>query len=66
MFEELLGYPVDTTGYMTIRRGIVLVGTLTLMDVAPAQIEDRLLIIVGLPLMVYATYRVLDYSPLME
>lgn len=66
MLEELLGYPVDTTGSMTIRRGIALVGTLALMGVAPARIDDRLLIIVGLALMAYATYRTLDYSPLME
>ena len=26
MLEELLNYPVDTTGYMTIPRGIALVG----------------------------------------
>ena len=26
MLEELLEYPVDTTGYMTIPRGVALVG----------------------------------------
>jgi DHA2 family multidrug resistance protein len=31
MLEELLNYPVDTTGYMTIPRGITLVGPLVLV-----------------------------------
>src|SRR5260221_13276280 len=37
MLEELLNYPVDTTGYMTIPRGIALVGALVLMSFAPAR-----------------------------
>jgi len=32
MLEDLLNYPVDTTGYMTIPRGIALVGALVLMS----------------------------------
>ena len=32
MLEELFNYPVDTTGYMTIPRGITLVGGLVLMQ----------------------------------
>ena len=42
MLEELLNYPVDTTGYMTIPRGVALVGALVLMSFVPAQIDNRL------------------------
>ncbi len=31
MLEELLDYPVDTTGYMTFARGVTLVGVVVLM-----------------------------------
>jgi DHA2 family multidrug resistance protein len=66
MLEELLGYPVDTTGYITIWRGITLVGALALMGVAPTRIDIRVYMMVGMALVVYANYRMLGYSPLMD
>jgi len=66
MLEELLGYPVDTTGYMTIPRSITLVGALILATHAPARIDNRLLAISGMALVVYANWRMLGYSPAMD
>ena len=66
MLEELLNYPVDTTGYMTLPRGITLVGALLLMSFVPARIDNRLLVTGGMALVVYANWRMLGYSPLMD
>ena len=45
MLEELLGYPADTAGYMTIPRGVALVGALLLTGRVPARIDNRLLVV---------------------
>jgi DHA2 family multidrug resistance protein len=66
MLEELLNYPVDTTGYMTIPRGVTLVGALVVMVFVPARIDNRVLVIGGLAVATYATWRMLGYSPLMD
>jgi MFS transporter, DHA2 family, multidrug resistance protein len=66
MLEELLNYPVDTTGYMTIPRGVTLVGALVLMNFVPARIDNRLLVIGGMALVVYANWLMLGYSPAMD
>jgi len=66
MLEELLNYPVDTTGYMTLPRGITLVGALLLMSFVPARIDNRLFVTGGMALVVYAHWRMLGYSPLMD
>ena len=66
MLEELLDYPVDTTGYMTLARGVTLVGAVVLMSFAPAQIDNRLFIIGGMALVVYANWLMLGYSPAMD
>ena len=66
MLEELLGYPPDTTGYMTIPRSLALVSALVLAWRAPTRIDNRLLILGGMGLVVYANWRMLGYSPLMD
>jgi MFS transporter, DHA2 family, multidrug resistance protein len=66
MLEELLNYPVDTAGYMLLPRGITLVGALVLMSFVPARIDNRLFVIGGMALVVYAHWRMLGYSPLMD
>ena len=66
MLEELLDYPVDTTGYMTLARGVTLVGAVVLMSFAPARIDNRLFIIGGMALVVYANWLMLGYSPAMD
>ncbi|HVJ43035.1 MAG TPA: MDR family MFS transporter [Dongiaceae bacterium] len=66
MLEELLGYPVDTTGYMTIPRGVALVGALVLTSLIPARIDNRLLVIGGTSLVVYGNWQMLGYSPAMD
>ncbi len=66
MLEELLGYPPDTTGYMTIPRSLALIGALVLTWRAPTRIDNRLLILGGMGLVAYANSRMLGYSPLMD
>jgi MFS transporter, DHA2 family, multidrug resistance protein len=66
MLEELLDYPVDTTGYMTLARGVTLVGAVALMGFAPARIDNRLFIFGGIAAVVYANSLMLGYSPAMD
>jgi MFS transporter, DHA2 family, multidrug resistance protein len=66
MLEELLNYPVDTTGYMTIPRGMALVAALVLTSFVPARIDSRLIVYCGSALVVYANWLMLGYSPLMD
>jgi len=66
MLEELLNYPVDTTGYMTIPRGVALVGALVLTSLIPPRIDNRLLVISGMALVVYGNWQMLGYSPAMD
>jgi MFS transporter, DHA2 family, multidrug resistance protein len=66
MLEDLLNYPVDTTGYMMIARGVTLVGAVALMSFAPARIDNRLFVIGGMAVVVYAHWLMLGYSPLMD
>ncbi len=66
MLEELLNYPVDTTGYMTLARGVTLVGAVLLMGLAPAHIDNRLFVFGGVALVIYANSLMLGYSPLMD
>jgi MFS transporter, DHA2 family, multidrug resistance protein len=66
MLEELLNYPVDTTGYMTIPRGVGLVGGVVLMSLVPAQVDYRPFLIGGMALVVYANWLMLGYSPAMD
>jgi DHA2 family multidrug resistance protein len=66
MLEELFNYPVDTTGYMTIPRGIALVGALVLMSFVPERIGNRRFVIGGMALVIYANWRMLGYSPAMD
>jgi DHA2 family multidrug resistance protein len=66
MLEGLLGYPVDTAGYMTLARGVTLVGTVVLMSFAPARIDGRLFVLGGIAMVVYANSLMLGYSPAMD
>ncbi len=67
MLDELLKYPADTTGYMAIPRSIALVGALILAArFVPARIDNRLLVAGGVVLVVYANWRMLGYSPVMD
>ena len=66
MLNELLNYPVDTTGYMAIPRGVTLVGVLLLMSFVPARIDNRMLALGGLVIIAYANWRMLGYSPAMD
>jgi len=67
MLDELLNYPADTTGYMAIPRSIALVGALVLAArVVPAWIDNRVLVVSGMALVVYANWRMLGYSPAMD
>jgi DHA2 family multidrug resistance protein len=66
MLEELLGYSVDLTGYMAIPRGLALVVALLASSLAPARVDRRLLIAGGSALVIWATARMLGYSPGMD
>jgi DHA2 family multidrug resistance protein len=66
MLDGLLHYPADTAGYMAIPRSIALVGALLLAGRVPARIDNRLLVVGGMVLVVYATWRMLNYSPAMD
>ena len=66
MLEELFGYPAHTAGYLTIPRGVALVGALLLTWSPPARIDNRLFVIGGLGLAIYGNWLMLGYSPLMD
>jgi len=66
MLEELLNYPVDTTGYMSIPRGVALVGALVLTSLVPGQVDYRPFLMGGMALVVYANWLMLGYSPAMD
>jgi DHA2 family multidrug resistance protein len=66
MLEELFGYPVDTTGYMTIPRGLALVLALVLTSLALPRIDSRLFVACGAALVIWANGRMLGYSPGMD
>jgi MFS transporter, DHA2 family, multidrug resistance protein len=66
ILEELFGYPAHTAGYITIPRGVALVGAVLLTWSPPKRIDNRLFLIVGLGLAVYGTWRMMGYSPLMD
>jgi MFS transporter, DHA2 family, multidrug resistance protein len=66
MLDEILNYPADTTGYMAIPRSLALLGALVLAGRIPARIDNRLIIIGGMTLVIYANWRMLSYSPEMD
>ncbi|KPN91418.1 DHA2 family efflux MFS transporter permease subunit [Pseudomonas nunensis] len=66
MLDEILGYPPDTTGSLTIPRGIGLVGAFLLMGQVPERFDRRLFVAAGVALVIYANWMMLGYSPLMD
>ncbi|HUN97165.1 MAG TPA: MFS transporter, partial [Bradyrhizobium sp.] len=66
MLEELLNFPVDTTGFLTIPRGAALAGAALLTSLVPAQIDYRPFMLGGMALVVYANWLMLGYSPAMD
>jgi MFS transporter, DHA2 family, multidrug resistance protein len=66
MLDELLGYPADTTGYMAIPRSVALVAALLLAGRLATRFDNRLLLIGGIGLVVYANWWMLGYSPDMD
>ena len=66
MLEDLLNYPVDTAGYMTLARGVTLVGAVALMSFASPRIDSRLFVFGGIALVAYANWLMLGYSPQMD
>jgi DHA2 family multidrug resistance protein len=66
MLDEILGYPPDTTGALTIPRGIGLVGAFLLMGRVPERFDRRLFVAAGAGLVIYANWLMLGYSPLMD
>lgn len=66
MLDEILGYPPDTTGSLTIPRGIGLVGAFVLMNRVPERFDRRWFVAAGVAVVIYANWLMLGYSPLMD
>ncbi|AZF42827.1 hypothetical protein C4J87_2669 [Pseudomonas sp. R1-43-08] len=66
MLNEILGYPPDTTGALTLPRGIALVGGFLLMGRVPERFDRRLFVAAGAGAVIYANWLMLGYSPLMD
>lgn len=66
MLDEILGYPPATTGYLTIPRGVGLVGAFILMGRVSDRIDQRLFVAAGVAVVVYANWLMVGYSPLMD
>src|SRR5262249_35825421 len=66
MLEELFGYPVDTTGYMSLPRGAALILALVLTSLAPPRLDSRAFVACGAALVIWANWRMLAYSPGMD
>lgn len=66
MLDEILGYPPDTTGSLTIPRGVGLVGAFLLMGRVPERFDRRLFVAAGVVVVIYANWLMLGYSPLMD
>lgn len=66
MLDEILGYPPDATGSLTIPRGVGLVGAFLLMGRVPERFDRRLFVAIGVAVVIYANWLMLGYSPLMD
>jgi DHA2 family multidrug resistance protein len=66
MLDEILGYPPDITGSLTIPRGVGLVGAFLLMGRVPERFDRRLFVAAGVVVVIYANWLMLGYSPLMD
>jgi len=66
MLDELLGFPPDTTGYLTIPRGVGLVGAFLLMGRVPERLDRRPFVAGSIAMVIYANWLMLGYSPLMD
>jgi DHA2 family multidrug resistance protein len=66
MLDEILGYPPDTTGFLTIPRGVGLVGAFLLTGRLLDRFDPRFFVAAGIALVVYANWLMLGYSPLMD
>ncbi|QCY11926.1 DHA2 family efflux MFS transporter permease subunit [Pseudomonas sp. MPC6] len=66
MLDELLGFAPDTTGFLTIPRGVGLVGAFLLMGRLSDRLDYRPFVVAGIALVIYANWLMLGYSPLMD
>ncbi|WP_040065893.1 MFS transporter [Pseudomonas batumici] len=66
MLDELLGFPPIMTGSLTIPRGVGLVGAFILMGRVREGLDHRAFVAAGVALVIYANWRMLGYSPLMD
>lgn len=66
MLEELLGYPADTAGYLTLPRGAALIAALVLTWRVPAWLDNRVVVLIGMALVIVGCGDMLGYSSLMD
>ncbi|MCL1137305.1 MDR family MFS transporter [Shewanella pneumatophori] len=62
MLEQLLNYPVDTTGFAMAPRGLTSAFVLIAMASYMDKVDARLLIVIGLSLNAFGTYLMTQYS----
>ncbi|MGE8063663.1 DHA2 family efflux MFS transporter permease subunit [Pseudomonas sp. NPDC089569] len=66
MLDEILGYPPDTTGAMTLPRGAGMVGAFLLMGRIPERFDRRFFVAAGVGAVIFANWLMLGFSPLMD
>ncbi len=62
MLEQLLHYPVETTGFVMAPRGIASAVVLILLAKSMDKLDPRMLVAVGLLLNIVGTYLMMQYS----
>jgi MFS transporter, DHA2 family, multidrug resistance protein len=66
LLDEVLNYPADTTGYLSIPRSLALVAALILSGRLSRWVDNRVVLVGGLVLVIYANWRMIGYSPQMD
>jgi DHA2 family multidrug resistance protein len=62
MLEQLLHYPVETTGFVMAPRGIASAVVLILLAKSMDKLDPRMLVAVGLLFNIFGTYLMMQYS----
>ncbi|MGA7437187.1 MAG: DHA2 family efflux MFS transporter permease subunit [Luteibacter sp.] len=66
MLEELLRYPGDAAGILTIPRGVAMMACLVATWRIPAWLDNRVVLAFGVALVSVGNWHMLTYSPLMD
>ncbi|MGN6482284.1 DHA2 family efflux MFS transporter permease subunit [Luteibacter sp.] len=66
MLEELLRYPGDAAGLLTVPRGIGMMACLLATWRIPSKLDNRVIMLAGVALVSIGNARMVGYSPLMD